>query len=398
MLYLADCARHGASLSTVRGWAASINRIHREAGHRPPGDDPAMSTFMRGVGRVAQPKVVTQVAALRIADVRAVCRHLDELESDPSALRDCAILALSAEGLSDGAISRLDWVDVTLAARSTILRLRGFGRSPERMITCRRGSPGRVTAHSAVSAWRAASPDHGPVFVSSVRPELEGHRLTPKSVFAARRSRLSSMGDRAAWPADRSVLDLLTAPPSELLRDRALILVGFAGAFRRVDLTRLRWRDISYAPEGLVIRLATSKTDLDGRGRDVGIPSGSSSLTCPVRSLTRWQARMQALLGAEFTPDVPVFVRVGRSGRIGTTPLTPEALTRVVQRRTAGAGLGGHWGGRSLRAGFISTAADLDIPLELIARQSRHATLDSLILYIRNDDPFRRNPAARVGM
>ena len=70
----------------------------------------------------------------------------------------------------------------------------------------------------------------------------------------------------------------------------------------------------------------------------------------------------------------------------------------IVRHRATEAGLAGHWGGRSLRAGFISTAADLDIPLETIARQSRHATLDSLVRYIRTDDPFRRNPVARMGL
>ena len=78
--------------------------------------------------------------------------------------------------------------------------------------------------------------------------------------------------------------------------------------------------------------------------------------------------------------------------------MTPEGLTRLVRRRAEAADLDGHWGGRSLRAGFISTAADLDIPLESIARQSRHATLDTLVRYIRREDPFRRNPAARIGL
>ena len=91
-------------------------------------------------------------------------------------------------------------------------------------------------------------------------------------------------------------------------------------------------------------------------------------------------------------------MHVGRSGRITETPLTPEALTYLVIRRAKSAGLEGHWGGRSLRAGFISTAADLDIPLEAIATQSRHATSNTLMRYIRRDDPFRRNPAAKVGL
>ena len=70
----------------------------------------------------------------------------------------------------------------------------------------------------------------------------------------------------------------------------------------------------------------------------------------------------------------------------------------VVKRRVTSAGIAGHWGGRSLRAGLISSAADLEVPLELIAKQSRHASLDSLARYIRAQDLFVRNAVQRLGM
>ena len=183
-----------------------------------------------------------------------------------------------------------------------------------------------------------------------------------------------------------------------MLRDKALLLLGFAGAFRRSELTGLRWADLQPVDGGLIIHLRCSKTDLAGRGRNIGIPAGKSTLTCPVRALTRWQTRVRRQWGDDFTDGLPCFVTVGRAGRLGSTPLSPDAVTRLVLRRARQAGLTGRWGGRSLRAGFISTAADLDIPLELIAHQSRHATLDSLIRYIRHDDPLRRNPAANLGL
>ena len=70
----------------------------------------------------------------------------------------------------------------------------------------------------------------------------------------------------------------------------------------------------------------------------------------------------------------------------------------MVRRRAEDAGLEGRWGGRSLRAGFISTAADLEIPLERVAAQSRHMTLDSLARYIRRLDPFTGSAAGKVGL
>ena len=93
-----------------------------------------------------------------------------------------------------------------------------------------------------------------------------------------------------------------------------------------------------------------------------------------------------------------VFTTVGRAGRIGNDALTPSAISVMVQTRMAEAGIEGHWSGRSLRRGFISTAADLGLRLEDIAKGSRHATLDSLIRYIANDDPFRDNPTAQMGL
>ena len=89
---------------------------------------------------------------------------------------------------------------------------------------------------------------------------------------------------------------------------------------------------------------------------------------------------------------------VGRAGRLGRTTLSPETITRVVVDRARDAGIEGHWGGRSLRAGFITSAAELEIPLEVIAQQSRHATLDTLTRYIRRENPFYRNAADRIGL
>jgi site-specific recombinase XerC len=73
------------------------------------------------------------------------------------------------------------------------------------------------------------------------------------------------------------------------LRDRALILLGFAGGFRRSELAGLRWHDLGFKTEGLIVSLTRSKTDQEGSGRKVGIPYGSNPHTCPVRSLSAWR-------------------------------------------------------------------------------------------------------------
>jgi site-specific recombinase XerC len=84
------------------------------------------------------------------------------------------------------------------------------------------------------------------------------------------------------------------------LRDRALLLVGFAGAFRRSELAAIDFTHLSFTEDGLVIDLCRSKTDQEAAGRKVGIPFGKDDGTCPVRALRRW-------LAASASPPEPSF-------------------------------------------------------------------------------------------
>jgi integrase len=69
------------------------------------------------------------------------------------------------------------------------------------------------------------------------------------------------------------------------LHDRALLLLGFAGAFRRAELVALDVPDLDFSSAGLIVVLRRAKTDQEGRSRRIGIPYGSAEQTCPVRSL-----------------------------------------------------------------------------------------------------------------
>lgn len=400
MLYLADAAGEaadGAALSTLRGWVAAINRLHVEAGYAPPGDDPAMAMFLRTLRRVAPPRTPTeQITALRIGCLREVCRMLDERPVDAVELRDKVVLCLHRAGLSDGAIARLRWADVVLSAHRVIINVESpragrLGRSVR--IGARRD--GSMCAVSALRQWRDVSGDTAVWVVTPVdrHGTRDDRAWRAKPVFSIRRSRRDSLGG----DLDHRIA-LLGGVHSEVLRDKALLLLGFAGAFRRPDLCELRWSDVAFKERGAVVRLRRSKTDTVGHGVDVGIPNGTSDLTCPVTALRRWRERVELQLGADAVPDLPCFTRVGRAGRIGIDPLSTSSVTSIVRRRMTETGIDGRWGGRSLRRGFISTAADLGVPLEDIARQSRHATLDSLVLYIATEDPLRNNPASRLGI
>jgi integrase len=94
----------------------------------------------------------------------------------------------------------------------------------------------------------------------------------------------------------------------------------------------------------------------------------------------------------------PCFPPLTRGGQVLDKPVSTAAVTSVIRKRAREAGLSGRWGGRSLRAGFVTTAVELEIPLEEIARQTGHASIDTMVRYIRTQDPFHRNAASRVGL
>lgn len=403
MMFLAEHAsmKQGVALATMRGWLSAINRVHLEAGERSPAEDPGMTLFLRGLHRSMPPRPNPDpVKALRISDLRVICRDLARAAADPVSIRDQALLTLYGNGLSSAELSHLRWEDVQIHDNRLQLRTRLKVAAPPtvRSIASSRRT-NEVSAAQVLSSWQEVIGDtHDQCFVRiSASLGARQAALHASDIDRILRTRLDSLGDGEEI-SPITAAGLLGGGPSADLRDRAMLLLGFAGAFRRVEVTRLRWSDLRQTPDGLVVRVRHSKTDPLRQGADVGIPYGRSELTCPVRALQAWRARVETQQGESFEPDGPCFVRVGRAGRIGREPLTGEALTRMLVRRAQRAGLLGRYGGRSLRAGFISTAADLDIPLDLIARQSRHATLDSLARYIRADDPFRRNASARLGM
>lgn len=402
MVYIASAVDDdGVALSTLRGWIAAINRVHIEAGLPSPGADPAMSMFLKGLSRLAPSRRKPEpVRALRIAALREVCALIDASALDPVEVRDRAMLGLHTIGIGDGELSRLVWADIHLTARTLRVSVRPVGRQRHvRTRTVRAHKDPGSCPVAAMHAWWDMSQPRGPsqpVFCLIDGGRLLAEPFKNKRAFAIRTSRLRSLGhgERATAP---DAMRLLGVQPPIETRDKAILLLGFAGAFRRNEVTNLRWSDLTIGQAGLTIHLRRSKTDQSGQGRSVGVPYGKNPLTCPVAAYLKWKQRVEDQHG-KTEPEGRVFTHVGRAGRITERPISPEALTQMVKTRAALAGLEGKWGGRSLRAGFISTAADLDVPLEEIASQSRHATLDSLVRYIRRDDLFRRNPAARVGL
>jgi integrase len=176
------------------------------------------------------------------------------------------------------------------------------------------------------------------------------------------------------------------------VRDRALLLVGFAGAFRRSELVALDVRDAEVTRDGLVLTLRRSKTDQEGQGRKIGIPFGSDPSTCPVRALQAW-------LEASGIAEGPVFRPVNRHGQLQPGRLSANAVALVVKRHAAAAGLDpAKYAGHSLRAGLATAAAIGGASERSIMAQTGHRSVNMVRRYIRDGNLFRENAAAKVGL
>jgi len=189
----------------------------------------------------------------------------------------------------------------------------------------------------------------------------------------------------------RAMLDTLGSGPAGL-RDRALLLLGFAGAFRRSELVALDIADLAFVPSGVVVTLRRSKTDQEGQGRAVGIPMGLFMATCPVRALRAWIEAAQLVSGALFRP-------IDRHGNMKPDRLTAHAVARIVKRSAAAAGLdAAAFSGHSLRAGLATAAAAAGAGDRSIQKQTGHTSRAMLDRYIRSAELFKDNAAGAVGL
>jgi len=175
-------------------------------------------------------------------------------------------------------------------------------------------------------------------------------------------------------------------------RDRALILLGFAGAFRRSELVALDVVDCAFGKDGLTVTLRRSKTDQEGAGRKVGIPYGSNPDTCPVRVLLGWLELAGITTG-------PLFRSTNRHGQVQAGRLAGIDVARVVKKLAQRAGLDAtKYAGHSLRAGHATSAAIAGASERSIMNQTGHRSAQMVRRYIREGSLFRENSAGKLGL
>jgi len=186
----------------------------------------------------------------------------------------------------------------------------------------------------------------------------------------------------------RAMVDALP-PTLRGRRDRALLLLGFAGGFRRSELVALDVDDVEETAGGLVVTIRRSKTDQEGEGRRIGVPYGGRH--CPARALHAWLAAAGIAEGA-------LFRRFDRRGRLLPLRLSDKAVARLVQGQAAALGLDpAAYGGHSLRAGLATAAAAAGKSERAIMAQTGHKSAEMVRRYIRDGELFRDN-AADLGL
>ena len=223
------------------------------------------------------------------------------------------------------------------------------------------------------------SPTHTPM----VRNTMKGIRRTKGTAPAQKTAALTD-----------DIRAMIDATDAGLIgsRDLALILLGFAGAFRRSELEALDIADCAFGKDGLTVTLRRSKTDQDGAGRKVGIPYGANPETCPVRVVQRWTEEAAIASG-------PLFRSINRHGRVQPGRLSGIDVARVVKKLVERAGLDpAKYAGHSLRAGHATTAAIGGASERSIMNQTGHRSVQMVRRYIRDGSLFRENSAGKLGL
>ncbi len=160
------------------------------------------------------------------------------------------------------------------------------------------------------------------------------------------------------------------------LRNKAIILIGFAGGFRRSELVSINNEDIEFVTEGVKIFVRKSKSDQSGEGMIKAIPYFNSSEYCPVKNLKTWM---------QINKDKILF------------PISDKNVALIIKKFAAKAGLDEKkYSGHSLRSGFATTTAESGASERNIMAMTGHKSVDMVRRYIKEADLFKNNALNKI--
>ncbi len=162
------------------------------------------------------------------------------------------------------------------------------------------------------------------------------------------------------------------------IRDKSLILLGFAGGFRRTELVSIELEDIEFVTEGIKIFIKRSKTDQSGEGMIKAIPYFDNEVYCPVLALKKWIMFSEIKKGKIFN-------------------ISDKNVALIVKKYAFLAGLdAGKYAGHSLRSGFATSAAEAGAEERNIMAMTGHKTTQMVRRYIQEANLFKNNALKKI--
>lgn len=371
-------------------------RAHR-AGDRAPKEHWQPYALEHGSRCVPNGLLTTEVQDMATAPLASTDATV-AITSDNHLLSLSKSVSVLVEYGGDSRLSRVEKIDFYVDAAFALNTKRSYGGDLRDFLNWGGMLPASIESLSSYVVDRAAT--HSPhtiarrlvgigrAHTSQGLADPAKSPLVKLVLRGVRRRHAKPQRQAQALDRDELVLMLPRMVGTGGLRDRALMLLGFAAALRRSELVALNVEDLTFNSEGVVLQITRSKTDQVGIGRRIAVPYGRTAI-CPVRAVTTWLAHSNVESGA-------VFRSVGKSGVIGSR-LSPQSVTSSLKAYARQVGLEATCiSAHSLRAGFATSAARAGVPLHKIQQQTGHASLQMLSRYIRDGRLFADNACAAL--
>ena len=220
----------------------------------------------------------------------------------------------------------------------------------------------------------------------SVIHKLKGHYLDTKHpiIMENLHGIKRTLGSRQKAKKPILINDLkliIEAIHKEKIRDKALILTGFAGGFRRSELVSIDYEDIEFVNEGVKILIKRSKTDQTGEGTIKAIPYFDNQNFCPVIALKNYIEHKKS-----------TNIKIGKIFEI-----SDKSVALIIKRYANKAGLdSSKYAGHSLRSGFATTAAEFGAEERNIMAMTGHKTTQMVRRYIQEANLFKNNALKKI--
>ena len=191
----------------------------------------------------------------------------------------------------------------------------------------------------------------------------------------------------------KQIIDVINKqkdPDIKKLRNKALLLIGFSGGFRRNELVSIDLDDVEFVFEGLKITLKKSKTDQFSEGFTKGIPHFENSLYCPVNNLKKW-------LNISKIKKGPIFTKFSKGSKITNIRLSDQSVALIIKEYLIKSGINSeNYSGHSLRSGFATSAAEAGAEERSIMSMTGHKSTDMVRRYIKEANLFKNNALNKI--